>query len=387
MNSFLSINSNLTSSTINSVRTLIYRLLLSFVCGFFLLGSNTSYAAIDRDAAAVVPVITIDDVILYEEEGLATLTISLSQPTTQDVSVAYTTGDASAIDGVDYVGTNNVATIPAGQTSTLITFPILDDATPGLTANFVVNLSAAVNGTIADPQGTVTILDRDAIVPMITIDDVILYEEEGLATLTISLSQPTTKDVSVGYTTGDISAIDGVDYIGSSNVAMIPAGQTSTLVTFPILDDATPGLTANFVVDLSAAVNGTIADAEGRVTILDRDVEAVIPMQLATQTTDIEATVNTNIDLTNFQAAAVEITLFPNPAVDRLNINLSSLAGQRGQLYLSNTIGQVVKTLSINEIDAAAVQLEVGQLTSGLYHLTVVANGQLITTEKVMIQQ
>jgi len=160
MNSFLSINSNSTSSTTNSVKTLIYRLLLSFLCGFFLLGSTTSYATSDNGtvtildkAAAVVPVITIDDVILYEEEGLATLTISLSQPTTQDVSVGYTTGDASAIDGVDYVGSNNVATIPAGQTSTLITFPILDDTKPGLTANFVVNLSAAVNGTIADPQG------------------------------------------------------------------------------------------------------------------------------------------------------------------------------------------------------------------------------------------
>ena len=105
------------------------------------------------------------------------------------------------------------------------------------------------------------------------------------------------------------------------------------------------------------------------------------------QPTDMENAVNTSIDFTNFQAQSVEITLFPNPAVDRLNINLSSLAGQQGQLYLSNQMGQVVKTLSINEIDAAAVQLEVGQLTSGLYHLTIVANGQLITTEKVMIQQ
>jgi len=70
------------------------------------------------------------------------------------------------------------------------------------------------------------------------------------------------------------------------------------------LDDAKPGLTASFVVDLNAAVNGTIADSEGRVTILDRDVQAVIPMQLAAQTTDMEEAVNTNIDLTNFQAAA-----------------------------------------------------------------------------------
>jgi len=46
-----------------------------------------------------------------------------------------------------------------------------------------------------------------------------------------------------------------------------------------------------------------------------------------------------------------------------------------------------VKTLSINEIDTTAVQLDLGQLSSGLYHLTIVANGQLITTEKVIIQQ
>jgi len=129
------------------------------------------------------------------------------------------------------------------------------------------------------------------------------------------------------------------------------------------------------------------AVATGRAVVSDAATKAA-PMQLEAQpTTDMEEAINTSIDFNNFQAQVVEITLFPNPAVDRLNVNLSSLAGQQGIVYLSNHIGQVVKTVNINEIDASAVQLELGQLTSGLYHLTVVANGQLITTEKVMIQQ
>ena len=130
------------------------------------------------------------------------------------------------------------------------------------------------------------------------------------------------------------------------------------------------------------------AVATGRAAVRDAATKVAAPMHLETaQAADMENAVNTSIDFNNFQAQSVEISLFPNPAVDRLNINLSSLAGQQGQLYLSNHIGQVVKTVSINEIDAAAIQLDLGQLSSGLYHLTIVANGQLITTEKVIIQQ
>ena len=152
----------------------------------------------------------------------------------------------------------------------------MDDAAPESTENFVVNLTAPTNARIGDPQGTVTILDRDveAVIPTVVIDDVSLYEEEGVASLTISLSEPTTEAVSVTYTTGDASAINGTDYVGSSGVLTIPAGQTSSVVTFSILDDAAPESTENFVVNLTAPTNATIGDPQGTVTILDRDVEA-----------------------------------------------------------------------------------------------------------------
>jgi len=50
-------------------------------------------------------------------------------------------------------------------------------------------------------------------------------------------------------------------------------------------------------------------------------------------------------------------------------------------------MGQVVKTLDLGLIDASPIQIQMGLLSNGLYHLTIVAEGQLVATEKIMVQQ
>ncbi|MFK7979259.1 MAG: T9SS type A sorting domain-containing protein [Saprospiraceae bacterium] len=78
------------------------------------------------------------------------------------------------------------------------------------------------------------------------------------------------------------------------------------------------------------------------------------------------------------------IRLYPNPIADLLTVDLTGLAGQRGQLSLNNQMGQQVKTLTIDNISAAPIELQTEELGSGTYYLTIIADGNFVATKKVM---
>ncbi len=229
------------------------------------------------EIVVVIPEIKINDVTVNEEDGTATLTITLDEPATQDVTATYTTSNGDAFAGEDYTAATGTITIPAGSTSTTITFDILDDENPESTNVFLVGLSDLEGAEFGDGQGTVTILDTDEAptLPVVTIDDVTVYEEDGTAELTISIDQPSDSNVNVTYTTSNGSAIEGDDYTTTTGFAVIPAGSTSVVVAFPIVDDASPEDTEIYNVILSNPVGVTIGDPQGTITILDTD-EVVI---------------------------------------------------------------------------------------------------------------
>ncbi len=89
---------------------------------------------------------------------LATLTVTLSAPSTQPVSVAYATVDGTASQGTDYVSTSGTLTFAPGQTQLTVSVPILADPTIVTDEAFSVLLSDPLNAVIAgSSEGTATI--------------------------------------------------------------------------------------------------------------------------------------------------------------------------------------------------------------------------------------
>jgi len=220
----------------------------------------------------VIPGISIDDVVVNEEDGTAVLNICLDEATTVDVTVDFATGNNSALQGSDYVTQSGTVTIEAGELCATVTIELVDDANPESTEELTVNLSNPTNGELTDDEGTITILDTDVIIPGISIDDVVVNEEDGTATLKICLDEATTVDVTVDYATGDDSALQGSDYVTQSGTVTIEAGELCAMVVIDLIDDAAPEDTEVLVVDLSNPSNSEIVDEQGTVTILDTDV-------------------------------------------------------------------------------------------------------------------
>ena len=90
-----------------------------------------------------------------------TFTVTLSAASGRTVTVNYSTADATALAGGDYVAKTGTLSFSAGALTRTFTVAIVGDVVKEAAETFVANLSAATNATIADAQGMCTITDND----------------------------------------------------------------------------------------------------------------------------------------------------------------------------------------------------------------------------------
>lgn len=230
----------------------------------------------------ILPGLSISDVTMMEgNRGTtnAVFTVSLSAPSSEIVTVDYTTADGTALAGSDYLTANGTLSFNPGETSQTLSIPVLGNRRTELDETFLVNLSNPTNGTLTDNQAIGTIQNDD--VAMLRIRDVSLREgNRGTknAVFTVSLSGPVSQTVTVDYTTVDGSAIAGEDYTASSGRLTFNPGQTEQTLNVAITGDTMFEPNEVFYVNLSHATNATIRDTSGAGIIRNNDaLEVAIP--------------------------------------------------------------------------------------------------------------
>ena len=116
-------------------------------------------------------------------------------------------------------------------------------------------------------------IELEGTLPSLTINDVVVNEDAGTATLTVTLTGATLLPVTVNFATmaGTAAAGDFTDSMGSLLFAASTDAMQTQTITIAITDDLLSEADEMFSVDLSSAVNATIMDASGEVTILDND--------------------------------------------------------------------------------------------------------------------
>ena len=97
-----------------------------------------------------------------------------------------------------------------------------------------------------------------------------------VAYLTVRLSQPTSRSVSIHYRTVDGSATAGADYRKTSGTLTFPAGQTSRRIAVRVRGDALDEPREAFRVRLWRASGAHLADPVGWVRIVDDDPTPVL---------------------------------------------------------------------------------------------------------------
>ena len=113
--------------------------------------------------------------------------------------------------------------------------------------------------------------DWQPILPKISITDVRVKEKVTNAVFTVQLAVASDQTITVKYSTTNGSAQAPADYTATSGTLTFMPGQTTKTVAVPIKSDRRKERNEVFFVNLSDVINTTIADGQGRATIVDND--------------------------------------------------------------------------------------------------------------------
>lgn len=246
------------------------------------LSNPSSNATIIKQKAVVTidddeskPELSITDVTVHENDGNAVLTATLSGKMSKSVSFKVNTMDNTAKAGQDYNAIiDSLYTIPAKSTSVSITIPIINDDVSEPEESFSVLLSDVNEGIIISKSTAIVTIIDDEEIPSLTITDMVINENVGVAQVPVTLSGKSSQPVTFVVNSANQTAIAGMDYdVIINDMITIPAGQTSVNIPVNIIDDTFAEPTKTFELNLSnISANAKFDRVQAIVTILDDDI-------------------------------------------------------------------------------------------------------------------
>lgn len=229
------------------------------------------------------------------------------------------------------------------------------------------------NGTI--DEGFITL----------SIADVSMYEgNKGKSnmTFTVSLSKAATNKITVQYATQNATAMAGSDYMSASGTLTFKPGTTKQTISIAIIGDKIAEPNETFKINLSKAVNVTIAVPNAAGTILNDDGSCKVSS--ASPETYTNADGRLAEVLPNEDERSVKV--YPNPANSKLFVDVSGFTGNI-TLQLINAAGNVLRQekMRSNGLKQAQKQIDVSGMAGGTYFLTLIDEQGNRKTEKVII--
>lgn len=191
-----------------------------------------------------------------------TFNLSLDAASASPITVNYATSNKTAKAGHDFTTAKGTVTFAAGQTTQTVAVNTIDNHVfgPALTMNLA--LSKPTKGVKLSPSKAVGTINNIDAAPVVTVTSPapIAAFAKGKKTITFTINEAgtSTSKVSVPYSTQDLSAVAGVDYVAAHGTAKFSGKKTSFAVKVKI--NAEPNLASDkdFLLQLSSPTNATL---------------------------------------------------------------------------------------------------------------------------------
>ena len=219
--------------------------------------------------------VRVSDVSEVEGEPLR-FVVSVNPPIDRHVTVDYATvagppgSETSAVPGVDYTHREGTLTVFAGESTTTLEVPTIEDVLDEAHETFSLRLSNPTNAALADNRAEGTILDDDRR-PELSVRNAEAAEDAGPMVFEAVLSEASARPVTVLYYTADGTAGEPGDYTETTGTLEIAAGDTSATVRVPLVDDSDDEDPETFLLHLHSPTNAGLGDAVAAGRILDDD--------------------------------------------------------------------------------------------------------------------
>ena len=199
--------------------------------------------------------------------------VSLSPATSGTVTVKYSTVDVTAESPSDYQGRTGTLTFQPGETSKIISIPIVDDAVNDSGETFEVLLHDAKGADTDVALATGTIINAEPVDISVNSPTATEGVDETME-FVVTLTRPTTETLIVDYTTFDGTATAGLDYTETFGTLSFEPGETSKIISVPIINDDVndDGETFNLLVTRVADARYIITNGSGVGTIRNTEI-------------------------------------------------------------------------------------------------------------------
>ena len=210
-----------------------------------------------------LPVISLSSAAstVSEANASVTLTVTANPASSSVITVNLAeTGTASG-GGVDYSLGAGVLNISAGSTTATTTITTVDDGVYDPAETVIIDIASVSGGGATESgsqQETVTITDDEgAPTVSLSVDNNTVSEGAGVGarTVTVTLSNTASDNVTVGLSTSGTATGGGTDYTLNSNSLVISAGSTTASTTLDIVEDGLIEGTETIILDISSVTN------------------------------------------------------------------------------------------------------------------------------------
>lgn len=209
-----------------------------------------------------------------EAAGSTTIAVNLSALSSLPVTVNYATSNGTALAGSDYTAATGTLTFAPGEGNKTFVVPITADTVDE--ANEVINLSLSspAGATLGTPVSAVLTITDDDPAPTVQFEQSTFSASEDSETtfITVTLSAPSGKLVTVNYASSDGSATEGNDYAAATGTLTFAAGTTRQRIELSILEDSVVEEAETVILSLSNPNSAALGEPQSAtLTILDNE--------------------------------------------------------------------------------------------------------------------
>jgi hypothetical protein len=249
-------------------------------------------------------VLVSDAAVIEGDAGLRPLifTVARSGDASESASVDYYTTDGTATADLDYQPVSGTLNFLPDELTKTVTVQVIGDTEVEPTELFYLNLADPVNLTIARDVGYAAIITDDFAIPTPTQTPTptpvgpepsptptpmdlwvnSLAKAEGNSgqtafTFSVKMNRPSTSTVKVHYSTQNVTAARGEDYVAKAGTLTFAPGETSKTVTVLVNGDTKVEGDERFFLNLFDASGAFIAVGTGEGKILNDDAPTPTP--------------------------------------------------------------------------------------------------------------
>ena len=242
----------------------------------YTVSTNRSWGySLTRTAHAELPRLSIHDTAVLEGDSGTTnaaFVVSLSAPLKVPLTVNFSTSSLFA-DSTSFIATNGFIVFPPGSTNEQVFVQVTGDLVDEETEFFFVDITANSEVILDNRFALCEILDDDE-PPLVSIASTAVIEgRRGNSSfpLSVFLSEPSEKEISVRWVTRPGTALAGKDFIASTGLVFFAIGEQRVDVNLQVVGDSVVEPDEQFFVDLLSPIDATLGQSNAVVTIVNDD--------------------------------------------------------------------------------------------------------------------